>query len=221
MSCDHIQAYCEAYFDGELTEIQQLDIDNHLSSCDVCRNVYAAENKLHETLRALPVPPASPGFTQRALQQARSRHTRPRLRWYAYGFGSAVTAALVVVFLATAHFSPVSHQDRQEIVVDLNRPHTVSLVFNAPDDIDDVTLSMQLPVNFELANYPGQRVFEWQTRLKKGRNVLTIPVVALRDAKGELVAGLTHGDKVKTFRILLSTQKPDMSKLKTVHRNIG
>ena len=91
------------------------------------------------------------------------------------------------------------------INVAMNDSRTVRLLFEAPGDIDQVTLSIGLPNNVELAGYPGRNELTWQTSLKKGQNVLALPIMAVETGKGELIARLSYGDKLKTYRLVLKT----------------
>ena len=57
----------------------------------------------------------------------------------------------------------------------------------------------------ELEGYPGRKQLSWQTSLKKGPNVLALPIRAIEHGEGELMARLNYGEKTKTFRVLLKT----------------
>jgi len=87
----------------------------------------------------------------------------------------------------------------------MNQARTVKLVFEAPMDLAEVTLSVELPENVELEGYAGQRQLVWQTSLNKGQNILALPVIAIGNGQGELVAQLSYGDKTKQFHIVLKT----------------
>ena len=45
----------------------------------------------------------------------------------------------------------------------------------------------------------------WQTSLKKGQNILDLPVMAIGVGQGELLAQLNYDGTVKILRVVLKT----------------
>ena len=77
---------------------------------------------------------------------------------------------------------------------------TVRLAFRSGEALENVTLTLELPPNVELASWPGHRELSWQVSLNAGENVLSLPLKLLFPGAGELVARLDTGDRQKTFR---------------------
>jgi len=220
MNCNHAQKKFDEYLDNTLNAEQFGAIELHINSCSDCNAALEQLRVMRDTLRHMPVEPARPGFAADALRVAREAHlarensavqTRSNTvqgfqHWFAAGFGGAVAAgvALWAVFSLLFPVQPVV--DLSTFSIALNQTRNVSLAINVPDDIDGVTLSVRLPKNFALVGHPGKRTLAWQTRLKKGRNVLTLPVMALEQGKGQLVARVTHDNKSKALRVNLQTK---------------
>ena len=122
--------------------------------------------------------------------------------------GLALAATLVLgvslgVFLATPS-APA-----QTVALTLERPETVRLMFNSAKPLQAATLSLALPENVELVGYGNRRELAWQTNLREGGNLLQLALVAHGTVKGELVAGLSHGGRSKTFRLKIEIKRPD------------
>jgi len=119
-----------------------------------------------------------------------------------------MAASLAIWFASSVYLPEMPGQSASQqatVSVALNQQQTVRLMFEAQSDIQQVSLSIDLPNNMQLAGYPGRKQLSWQTSLKKGSNVLALPVMAVDPGEGELVARLNYGDKSKTVRVLLKT----------------
>ncbi len=202
MHCIQAHAQFDNYIDDMLPPFQREALERHVQSCQVCREQLQTELDMLQHLRALPVPPPSPGFMARALHQA-SRSQRRRVG-YAAGFGSAVAAGLALWLIIGVWFAPPSpYRQVASVQLAVNRPQIVSLAFTASSAIDAVTMSLELPVGVSIEGHPGQRRIVWQDRLAKGRNVLRLDVVATRPIVGELIARVQHETQSKAFRVHL------------------
>lgn len=205
MNCDETRALFDDYAAGALPDAAHRSIETHLRHCSRCRHVAADEHRLRAALRALPAPPMPPGFAQRALRNARQRNrrqwARSQYRWFGAGFATALFAAVIGWSALTAYVpeQPVS----AHVSMAVNQVRTVGLVIDAPDDLAGVEVSMVVPDNVELVGFPGRRHLSWKTDLGKGRNVLSLPILATGQGNDELRVSLFHERKSKNFRFLL------------------
>lgn len=225
MNCDHIQKNFDEYLDGMLDTEQLAAIETHIHACSGCGAAFEKLRTMRHALRQMPVEPARSGFAQAALQQARQTHVantppyprpaairKPFFRhWFTAGFGGAVAAGLALwaVFTMIGPFQPASERPMFNIAVQQTR--NVSLAISVPEDMEGVTLSVELSKNFEIAGHRGKQRLAWQTQLKKGRNVLTLPVVALKQGQGQLVARIARNHKSKLLRVDLQAIPADKS----------
>ncbi len=210
MNCTDINTQLDAYIQDELTDQEKQAVDVHAASCTVCQQQLNDMQNLYRKLKQIPVEQASAGFEDRVFQAVRQQYPQHQRHGFKTGFATAIAASLAVwvastVFVPTAEIE--TQTESQEISLAVNDPQTVRLLFDAATDLDQVRLSIDLPANVELSGYPGQRALSWQTSLKKGQNVLALPVMAIENGRGELVAELDYGDKHKTFRLILRTTK--------------
>lgn len=202
MNCTQTQALLDDWLDAQVSTEEQVAIEGHLQACPVCRARLAQERQLRAALRSLPIEPPSPGFAARALRQARLHH-RYR-RGFAQGFASAAAAGLLLWLAATLLLPDIQlEQTPPGVTLAAGETRTVHLVFHVPHDMPTAQLDMRLPSRVELAGYPGQQELRWQTSLRAGQNLLSLPVVALGQVDGDLIAAIAIGDKHKTFRLRL------------------
>ena len=173
------------------------DIDDHMDGKD---------QEILELLKDYPMTDATAGFYDRALARATHDGTRrQRNRWLMTGFGSAIAAGIVLWFIGgfflTTPTSPAPDAAIPGIVMTLEEPRTVNLVFASKTALDTATLTVSLPDGIELAGFPGQKEITWQTSLTEGRNLLPLELIALTPAGGEVLARLEHDDRGRTFRL--------------------
>ncbi len=203
MNCKDIEQHIDNYLDGQLDQHMNSVFQQHLVECTSCARKVRQMKTLLTDLQALPVVQPSADFEKRVFAEVRRHHQVQGRGRFVAGFATAM-AASVAIWAATTMLAPQSVMQPADIIsVAVNETRTVRLMFDAQSDLDQVSLTIQLPDNMQLAGYPGQHQLNWQTSLKKGANVLALPVMAIDSGEGELVAELSYGDRKKTFRVVL------------------
>jgi len=200
MDCSEFALRLDDLLDGRLHALARKSLHEHLERCADCRKRHEHAVAVLEAVRKLTPPAPHPGFIDLAL----SRATRPvpvaaHSKWRPV-LGMALAASLVLgvalgVFFATRP-DPV-----QAVVLTIDRPETVRLMFNSAKPLKAATLSLALPENVELVGYGGRRELSWKTDLREGGNLMQLPLVVRGATKEELVANLSHGGSSKTFRL--------------------
>ena len=201
MQCDKAKKLIDDYLDGYLDSAQERDLSTHLASCPECQAEVKQRQALLVQLRGIPVPAPSPGFSERVLGHA--SHGHHSVFGFATGFGSAIAASLLIWFVVGL-WEPAINPEQgglSVITMRLSQPREVSLAFNVPQAINNVTFRIELPEGIELQGYPSQRELVWMDQLNKGRNVMNLKLIAKQGADGELLAHIKHGGKERVFRI--------------------
>jgi hypothetical protein len=197
-------------------------MDAHLENCASCRSRVREEQAMREMLRDMPVPAASTGFAARALRQAAVAHSVTNAATQKRVFASGFVAAMVVGFVlwfVTGMYGPRGEQglapqlQLAEVTIRLQETRRVRLAFNAPTDMERVRVSLELPEHVELEGYPGRKQIAWYTKLRKGENVLNLPLSGLKASKGRLIARLGSGTMTKEIHINLNVEQPGISTL--------
>jgi len=202
MNCTETTTRLHQYLDSDLAD--QAQFEEHISHCDSCQAELNAIREWRRALAELPVEPARAGFEQRVLGEVHRHYPERHHHGFVTGFATAVAASLML-WLSSLMFFQQDISDASVVMLTVNQERTVRLMIEAVGDLDQVTLSLNLPEHVELAGYPGESRLNWQTRLQKGQNILTLPFLAVDQGQGEMIARVNYGDKSKTFRILMKT----------------
>lgn len=205
MNCNNVISLLDEYLDNSLILPERAEIHAHLANCAVCRSELKARQRLLAGLRELPVEPMRSGFQKRAFKQARQAHERDRSGFF-LGFGSAVAAGLLIWLGLSWWQIQIQPADIQmpAVVLKVEQPNDVRLVFNANEDLQPVDFTLVLPFGVALQGHPAQQEISWQDRLAKGRNVLNLVLLATGQVDGEVVAVITHQGKQHRFTIPLT-----------------
>lgn len=242
MHCTEIHKLIDDYLDKQLSGDAQARTAAHLEQCSPCRHLLRDEQVLREALRDMPVPAPSAGFAARALRRAaaaneETRQTRNR-RVFAGGFATAMVGVGVLWFV-TGIYNPEgdvavtqsqlaenksqavvpgsqvteSRTPLPEFTIALRETRRVKLAFSSSESVQRVRISLVLPKDVEIEGYPGKRQIAWVTDLKKGENVLSLPLLAKSLQGGEFVARIEYGAMVKELRLNLNVGKPGLTTL--------
>jgi hypothetical protein len=200
MECRDFALQLDDLLDGRLHALGQSSLQEHLARCPDCRQRHEHAVAVLESVRKLSPPALHPGF----IDQALSRATRPAAggahsKWRPV-LGMALAASLVLG-VAIGVFFATQPEPVQAVVLTIDRPETVRLMFNSAKPLKAATLSLALPENVELVGYGNQRELSWQTDLREGGNLMQLPLVVRGVTKDDLVASLSHGGSSKMFRL--------------------
>ena len=199
MDCSEFASRLDDLLDGRLHALGRKSLEEHLERCADCRARYEHSAAVLEAVRKLTPPAPHPGF----IDQALSRATRPvpaaHSKWRP-AIGMALAASLVLS-VALGVFLAMRPDPVQAVVLTIDQPETVRLMFNSAKPLKAATLSLALPQNVELVGYGGRRELSWQADLREGGNLMQLPLVVRGAIKEDLVASLSHGGSSKMFRL--------------------
>lgn len=207
MTCTVLTATLDDYVDGLMDAADTASLGAHIETCEVCRRVLEKERKLRESLKDYgesTMPRADAAFFDRALlNAARQGVRRQRNLWVMTGIGGTIAAGLLVWVLGGMLLkSPdMERPVAPAIVMTLEEPRTVNLVFSSATALADATMTVVLPQGIEVDGFAGLRQITWMTSLNAGKNVLPLTLVAISPQGGELLATLRHEGDDKTFRV--------------------
>ncbi len=207
MNCTDTQNLLDDYLDNDLTANDHRLMDFHINNCSSCKQLFDEAMAIREALKTLPVKDSTVDFEGRVFAEVRNQyaHKSGGSRFIS-GFATAIAASVFFWVASTLFFAQEPLIGEQNIIiVSMNESRPVRLMFDAPSDIQQVTLSLVLPENIELDGYPGKPELSWNTSLKKGQNVLSLPINAIQAGKGELIAQLRYGGKTKIYRLIIKT----------------
>ena len=82
----------------------------------------------------------------------------------------------------------------------------VGLLFNASEVLADASISVELPESIEIAGRPDVHRLSWRAYLKRGPNLLELPLVATGSGHGTLVVRVAQGSLVRTLEVPVTSQ---------------
>jgi hypothetical protein len=179
----------------DITRPEFSELAEHLASCDLCRQ-HAGDAMLSRELAELDVPDPAPEFLSRALAKAQQPE---RWRWMPTAAAASLLVVVAAGWLAFGTLSPQSTGLAPDVAKsELVEPvgylrQEIRIVINSQEDRSNAELTIDLAENLELDGFGGQRRLAWNTSLKKGANLLVLPVRA-RDDGGELRISSKLGD---------------------------
>lgn len=216
MNCKIVISQLDDYLDGYLKPGQLDQFESHLGSCESCHQAWQDELRYRQLLKEHPLPGPSAGFEDRAFALLPRKESNHRSAFVA-GFGGAMAAGIMLFVAVALFFKPATTPDNiPNIQLTLNQSKKVNMVFNVPEAVAEATFTMQVPEHINIAGRQGLHKIEWKTALKKGKNLLSLPVVASYAKSAELVAKIRYGNKEKVFRMKLDIHNIEQGLLNTV-----
>jgi len=214
MHCNIILSQLDDYIDGELKPGQRSQYEAHLGECDSCKQAWQQELQFRSLMKEHDVPAPAVGFEDRAFAKLPRHASSSHKSSFVAGFGGAMAAGIVLFIAAALFLNPVTQQQAiPNIQLTLHEAKKVNMVFDVPEMVADATFSMQVPEHIDIAGRKGLHQIEWKTALKKGKNLLSLPIVAQSAKGGELVAKIKYGDQEKVFRLVLDIQTLDVDSI--------
>jgi anti-sigma factor RsiW len=99
VTCSDFRTFLHAHLDGELDLVRQVEIEDHLRTCDACSRIHQAQLALRSALKSDDLYFRAPAYLERkvrmATQPAERKSWLPRLQVPGW-IGAAVAAAAVV-----------------------------------------------------------------------------------------------------------------------------
>lgn len=172
-------------------------------------NEQELEQVLVDRLKNLEVEPMREAFLDEAFIKVRAFEATRTATWVKPLMGLAASVLLVgIVFMIN---KPASIDEAYDLVAatpfDAEKQHKLRIAFNSPGSLENVGIEIILPEGVGLVGV-DKRDLSWRTNLHAGKNELSLPLTNLLKGKDYpqnefVLARLTHGNKVKEFRVRL------------------
>lgn len=212
MNCKTTIQYLDDFLDGSLEWSKIQEIQSHISDCEACQAVLRREQDLRAALRSLPLPELRADFVRSNLSAARQRHERRSKRWRTVGGAIAAGFALFAVANLFAPMAVDTSATVPQISLEQGRLREIKLVFNSKNNVDGATFTVQLPANVALQGFPHQQSISWKGRLRQGKNLLVLPVMATGPVEGDLITRIEHQENKKAFHLGIQMEEGNLSR---------
>lgn len=186
------------------------EVARHCRKCASCAE-FADDLRLQGLLTSMPLREAGEDFEDRVLHAALVSSAKPvrqpaRAPW-------AVAAALVVGLAVALQWSAFrnAEETRPTSMLSLSELAPLELRLDSGQALQNVKLSVDLPLELALEGYPDTQHLEWTSNLSAGSNKLVLPVQFRREvaaamhssqlAESIVTVTLEHEGRRKTFRI--------------------
>jgi hypothetical protein len=217
INCQKIELELDGLLDRTLPLSLAEEMYAHLRQCPDCKLLLEKETRLRALLAGQKVPPMREGFAKQAFSASRTqnenqnhhnasaiKHRLNGNRSFFAGFSYALATVAIVWFGVTQFYTAKQSSDPiQTVSMNIGEVKKVHLVFNSSEAMD-VTVAIKLPEYMELQGHSGVSNMEWKTALKKGKNIITLPVVAQLEKNGEIITRISSGNKGKIFKVRLN-----------------
>jgi hypothetical protein len=163
------------------------------------------------------VPEPRSGFEERVMSRAIAAARResraasvlgPFGRWETW-LGATIGAAAAVLVTIAMLRPQVQDTAAAAVTLAVNEARHIDVVIDSERTLEDATIRLATTGAVQLEGFENEREVEWQARLERGRNVLSLPVVAREAGPAELVAVVEHDGRSRRIAVHLIVKPRD------------
>lgn len=209
MNCKVVAENMPGIISGDLSSTVLAHCERHIHQCPDCRDALRGAESL-ALLRGRETGDAPDGLLAKlSAELGAAAPTTPRRPgfWLGTGVGGAVAASLWALALMLGWTGPTVQEENAvaEFVVTLAEPRNMDIAIETDRALAGANISIMLAGGVELGGYAGRRELSWTTDLEAGVNRLSLPVMAIHPAGGQMVVRLYHPDSEQLFVVRLKT----------------
>lgn len=209
MNCKTVAENMPGIISRGLRSTLLADCEQHIRQCPECRAALRGAESL-ALLRSRETGKAPEGLLTRLAAELGGASARSRRSgfWLGTGFGGAVAASMLALALTLGWISPPvqKYSPVAEFVVALAEPSNMDIAIETERALAGANISIMLSGGVELDGYSGRRELRWTTDLEAGVNRLSLPVLAVDPAGGQMIVRLEHPDSEQVFVVRLKTK---------------
>ena len=210
MNCQQFQLNCSNILEGESDAGREYALLQHLKLCPACNQHLQHHMQLRRMLRQLPpAPQPNPDLAQRIRNQRR-QHKSMLTGWWSSNTASGVMlAASLVLFAASSSFLWLTDQQAVNtaiITATLDRQRQLNLVLHSAAELDHVSFSIVTPQDLPIQGSNSKHHLQWTGQLKKGKNLMSLPIAATGSGSGKLIMEIKYGNDIKQFIVQINNE---------------
>lgn len=211
MNCHETIKHLDDYFDGGLGHNLKDEVQSHVNKCAGCNELFQEEQAFRLALGDMPAPIPSREFKAGVFRNVAALHLRKsRARaWYAM---AGTLAAGLLIWLTTTFSGPLmpGPSITPDITLALNETQNIQVLFESPRVLQEATLTLVIPKELALVDYPDTRELSWTADIKQGPNMLTLPVRAMAAGNTILITRVEHDNQssTRTFHLAVHADSP-------------
>ena len=127
-------------------------------------------------------------------------------RWLLTRFGGAVAAGVVgwMILGQPMDTAGIDQAPIAGLSFTIGVPKTIRFSINSANELTNAKLFVSLPEGVEVVGFDLQSEIDWMTTIKKGPNILELPIVVYSGTGGTILARVEHENRTKTFEFTIS-----------------
>lgn len=210
MNCETVANNMVGIVSGSLPEAQLADCREHIAGCSDCRSALVGAEAL-ALLKNRETGDIPTGLLEKVFSRfdpaSAKGHDGGRF-WLGAVLGGAIAASLFAVALTLGWLvrPPSEEPGVAEFLVTLSEPRMMDVAIETDRPLQGATISVFLSGGIELDGYGDRRELTWTSDLKAGINRLSLPVLALDPAGGQMVVRVRHPHSEQVFVVQLKTK---------------
>jgi len=216
MNCDEVKALLYAYIDKSLSVGDAVALETHCADCHACSRDLDALLRQKQTLASLPAVELGHEVKRRlfdtAVKAADTAHVEAKTNFMpsvVYRFAAAAMISAIALFAAMPYIStPESDDDYYYMVMVSNQVQTITVAIESEQAIDMVKMHVELSDNLELKGFGSKRQVNWDAGLKKGVNVISLPIIGIAQGEGDITTRVQINGNEKVMRIKTQYRQP-------------
>lgn len=212
MECQATNNLLQDFIDRKLVDSDAKSVSDHHKECSACEMQYKNSLTVIEILRSIRVPPSSPGFSTRVIENATKTQKPIAVRLLPYVASGIAASFIVLVVLVSTFFNPAFDDQSMPVVFIDGEFQTIKVAIESAQSIDSVEMTIHISDNLAIEGYESQKSISWNTKLNKGVNVITLPVSAIALGDGEITTRVRLNGKERVFTIKTRYQSPEKTK---------
>ena len=214
MNCDQVKALLNTYIDQSLSADAATALETHCADCNACSRELDALLRQKQTLASLPAVELDHEVKRRlidtAVKAAEGSDVEAKttiMPTVVYRFAAAAMISAIALFAAMPYIStPESGGDYMVMVSD--QVQTITVAIESEQAIDTVKMHVELSDNLELKGFGSKRQVNWDAGLKKGVNVISLPIIGIAQGEGDITTRVQINGNEKVMRIKTQYQQP-------------
>ena len=208
MDCLQTRQFIDAPARGETPPAE---FQTHLDTCELCRERYGA-TLLEAELLIADSPEPRAGFVDEAIGNAIAAGEHRR----AWPLAAAATIAVLGIALGILFGTMESGVDSAPVMQVALEPYEgklVRVVINSTVQRDDATFTIELAENLQLDGYPNMHLVSFNTALRRGKNLLELPLTLTDTSDSHFEVGLRYGSTHNQLRVQVNALEPQTTEI--------
>ncbi len=215
MNCEQVEILLNDFVDDTLASLQTESVSQHCATCESCTLSLSALRQQIMVLRSLPLPQVSSGFEKHVIKHAIEAAGKARREnsWFNSGMYKMAAAAVVaglVLGLSLINITKVGAPEDYRVSVS-DQVHTIKVAIDSDQALDGVKLRVELSNNLELSGFGNKKQINWTAKLRKGVNIISLPIIGLALGEGNITTRIRLNGKEKVMRIQTQYKLPNDS----------